>query len=272
MGEKVLELKTVREVIYTCTNMYHQGWCERTGGDISAIIDPEEFGTLLPNKPLRLGELNFDASPLIGRYLVVTASGNYFRNVQYEPLENIGIIKIEDATHYGVYWGLENGGVPTSELATHCLTHSVRLMVNPNHRILIHCHPTHTIAYTYVMPEDEGRLTRILWKMSAECILTFPEGVGYLPWMVNGGKEIGEATAAKAADYRAIIWGQHGIFSAGNNVDEAFGLIEAIEKASTIYMLTKDRLLNPISDENLKKLADSMGVIYNQKVFDTQKS
>lgn len=272
MGEDILQLKTVREVIYTCTNMYHQGWNEGTGGDISAIIDPEEFGDLLPKKPLRTIGLDFDASPLVGRFLVVTASGNYFRNVQYEPLENLGIIKIEDAGHYSVYWGLENNGVPTSELATHCLTHSVRLMLNPNHRILIHCHPTNTVALTYVMPEDEGRIARILWKMSAECIMTFPEGLGYLPWMVNRGREIGEATAAKAADYRAIIWGQHGIIAAGDNVDQAFGLIESIEKASTIYMLTKDRLLNPISDENLRKFADSMGIVYNQKVFDTQKS
>ena len=38
------------------------------------------------------------------------------------------------------------------------------------------------------------------------------------------------------ARVQAVIWGMHGICGAGRTVDEAFGLIETVEKAAQIYM------------------------------------
>lgn len=33
---------------------------------------------------------------------------------------------------------------------------------------------------------DTYSLTKLLWEMHAECIVVFPEGVEYLPWMIAG--------------------------------------------------------------------------------------
>ena len=55
------------------------------------------------------------------------------------------------------------------------------------------------------------------------------------------------------------------IYGAGNNLDEAFGLIETVEKAAQIYMLTAHLpRINTIKDEELKILAEAFGVNYRK--------
>lgn len=71
--------------------------------------------------------------------------------------------------------------------------------------------------------------------MCTECLVVFPEGVGIIPWLVPGTNEIGEATAAKMHEFRLVIWPFHGIYGAGRNMDEVFGLIETAEKAAKVY-------------------------------------
>ena len=93
--------------------------------------------------------------------------------------------------------------------------------------------------------------------MGTECVVVFPDGVGILPWMLCGTNTIGVATAKKMDNYRLVIWAMHGIYGAGKTMDETFGLIETVEKAAQIYMLTAHLpRINTITDENLKELAE----------------
>lgn len=265
MERRIVEMPTVKEVIRLASNMYRLGWDERNGGNISVIIDPEEYTGYLPSEPRRVFHLEFDATPLIGRVFVVTGTGKYFKNVEFAPEDDLGIVRIgKDGHSAELLWGFEDGGRPTSEFPTHLMNHIVRLSVDPKHHVVMHCHATHTLALTYVLPEDEDEITRTLWRMSTECIVVFPEGIGYTPWMVCGGNEIGEATAKKAKDYRLVLWALHGVFGMGQNIDEAFGLIETVEKAATIYFLTQGHVRNTITDDNLKELAAAFKVNYKK--------
>ena len=66
-------------------------------------------------------------------------------------------------------------------------------------------------------------------------------------------------------DYRLVIWGMHGIYGAGRSVDEAFGLIETVEKAAQIYMLTAHMpRINTIKDSEMQELAEFFGVKYRK--------
>lgn len=56
--------------------------------------------------------------------------------------------------------------------------------------------------------------------------------------MLCGTAEIGKATAEKMKSFRLVVWAMHGIYGAGKTLDETFGLIETVEKAAQIYMLT----------------------------------
>jgi rhamnulose-1-phosphate aldolase len=97
--------------------------------------------------------------------------------------------------------------------------------------------------------------------MCTECIVVFPEGLGIIPWMVPGSDSIGRATADKMKHHRAVLWPHHGIFGTGSTLDEAFGLIETIEKAAQIYMLIAGKdIRQRITDEELAELARAFGV------------
>ena len=145
------------------------------------------------------------------------------------------------------------------------MSHMARLTVDPENRIVMHCHPTHTLAMNYVHPLEERAFTHTLWEMSTECIVVFPEGVGVLPWMLCGTNRIGEATAEKMKEFRAVIWGMHGVYAAGKTPDEAFGLVETIEKAAEVFMLTAHLpRINTIRDRELQELAEAFGVAYRK--------
>ena len=119
----------------------------------------------------------------------------------------------------------------------------------------MHTHPTYTIAMNTVCPTDECDFTHKLWQYNTEAIVVFPDGVGILPAMVCGTNEIGEATAAKMNEYRLVVWTNHGIYGVGRDLDEAFGLIETVEKTAQIYMLALGHTVNVIPDEILRGLA-----------------
>ena len=66
---------------------------------------------------------------------------------------------------------------------------------------------------------------------------------------------IGEATANKMKEHRLVTWTNHGIYGAGNDIDEAFGLIKTVEKTAQIYMMTLGHVVNEIPDEVIIGLA-----------------
>ena len=93
----------------------------------------------------------------------------------------------------------------------------------------------------------------------------FPDGIGVLPWMLCGNNAIGEATAEKMKQYRLVVWGIHGIYGVGKTMDEAFGLIETVEKAAQLYMLYAHLPhKNTILDHQLVEIAEHFGVEYRK--------
>lgn len=268
--KNILDAPFVEEMKKTTANMYRLGWDERNGGNISYMLDEKEVAEYLDlNNVIRTIPTGFDAKELIGKIFIVTGTGKYFKNVEYDPENNLGIIRIaEDGTTAELLWGYADGGKFTSELPAHLMSHISRLSVDPENRVVIHSHPTNTLAMNYVHELDEKKFTHTLWEMCTECIVVFPDGVGVLPWMLCGTNEIGEATAEKMKEFRLVIWAMHGIYGAGKNLDEAFGLIETVEKAAQIYMLTSHLpRINTIKDKDMQILAEAFGVEYRKDFF-----
>lgn len=260
----VTKTKFFNEFCDTAANMYRLGWDERNGGNISLLLD-EDMNEYF-NGIIRTIPIPFDASALCGKSFMVTGTGKYFKNVKQNPEENTGIFRIgKDGKTAELLWGYSDGGKFTSELPAHLMSHIVRLKVDPENRVVMHSHPTYTLAMNYVHELDEKKFTHTLWEMCTECIVVFPEGIGVLPWMLCGTNEIGEATAKKMEEFRLVVWGMHGIYGAGKTLDETFGLIETVEKAAQIYMLTCNRpRVNTIRDEDMVKLAEYFGVNYRK--------
>ena len=253
----------VEEMRKTTANMYRLGWDERNGGNISLLLETEEVAEYLDlNNVIRTIPLGFDATAIIGKIFIVTGTGKYFKNVMDDPEANLGIVRIAaDGQTAELLWGYSDGGKFTSEFPAHLMSHMARLSVDPANRVVMHCHPTNLLAMTYVHDLDEKAFTRTLWQMCTECIVVFPDGVNVLPWMLCGTNEIGEATAAKMDTARLVVWAQHGIYGAGKDLDETFGLIETAEKAADIYMkIAHLPLVNTITDEQMHLLEQRFGV------------
>ena len=255
----------------TTANMYRLGWDERNGGNISWMLDEAEVGEYLDlGAVIRTIPLGFDASAVSGKIFIVTGTGKYFKNVEDDPELNLGIVRISnDGCNAELLWGYKDGGRFTSEFPAHLMSHMARLSVDPENRVVMHCHPTHTLAMNYVHELDEKNLTHTLWEMCTECIVVFPDGIGVLPWMLCGTNTIGEATAEKMKEFRLVVWGMHGIYGVGKTMDEAFGLIETVEKAAQVYMLTAHLpRINTIRDHELQELAEFFGVKYRKDYLD----
>ena len=265
--KNILDAPFVKEMCDTTANMYRLGWDERNGGNISYMLDKNEVAEYLDlNNVIRTIPTGFDAAELIDKIFIVTGTGKYFKNVKSDPENNLGIIRIaKDGTTAELLWGYADGGKFTSELPAHLMSHMARLSVDPENRVVMHSHPTNTLAMNYVHELDEKKFTHTLWEMCTECIVVFPDGVGVLPWMLCGTNSIGEATAEKMKEFRLVVWSMHGIYGAGKTMDETFGLIETVEKAAQIYMLTAHLpRVNTIKDEDMKTLAEAFGVEYRK--------
>ena len=269
--KNILEAPFMVEMIRTITNMYDHGWDERNGGNVSLMLDEADVKDYLDLNNVKLKiPTGFTAPELDGKYFLVTGTGKYFKNVQYAPEVNLGIVRV---TAYGelaeLIWGFADGGSFTSEFPAHMMSHVARLKVNPENRVVMHCHPANLLAMTYVHSLDERQFTRTLWQMCTECIVVFPDGVNVLPWMLCGTNEIGEATAEKMQTARLVVWAQHGIYGAGKDLDETFGLIETAEKAAEIFMkIAHLPRVNTITDKQLHLLEKRFKVTAREGYLD----
>ena len=79
--------------------------------------------------------------------------------------------------------------------------------------------------------------------------------------MLCGTNEIGEATAEKMKAARLVVWSLHGIYGAGKDLDETFGLIKTAEKAAEIYKkIAHLPRVNTITDDMMHQLGARFGV------------
>lgn len=268
---KVLNAEFVKDFIRMANDGWQQGWHERNGGNLSYRVKPEEVEMVKEN--FVEGEwcdIGTTVVELSGEYFLVTGSGKYFRNVIINPEDSIGLLEIDQTgTKYRIVWGFVNGGRPTSELPSHLMNHEVkRRKSDGKYRVIYHAHTTNIIVLTFVLPLEDEVFTRELWEMATECPVVFPDGIGVVPWMVPGGREIAVATSKLMEEYDVAIWAHHGMFAAGEDFDSTFGLMHTVEKAAEI--LVKMRSITPqkrqtITADEFRVLAKEFGVTLPEK-------
>lgn len=263
---KVLDAEFVQGFIRMANDGWEQGWHERNGGNLSYRIRPEEVEAVKEDfEPKEWQPIGTTVPKLAKEYFIVTGSGKYFRNVIIKPEDSICIIELDEkGENYRIVWGLVNGGRPTSELPSHLMNHEVKMIATGGkHRVIYHAHPTNIIALTFVLPLEDKVFTRELWEMSTECPVIFPEGVGVVPWMVPGGRDIAVATSELMKKYNLAIWAHHGMFASGEDFDLTFGLMYTAEKSAEI--LVKMLSMQPnkrqtITPDNFRDLAKDFNV------------
>ncbi len=236
---KFLEAEFVQGFMRMADDGWLQGWHERNGGNLTYRVKPEEVESV--KECLNPGEwkpIGTSVPNLAGEYFLATGSGKYFRNVMIKPEDSFCMVELDEkGENYRIVWGLVNGGRPTSELPSHLMNHEVKKLASGGkHRVIYHAHPANVIALTFVLPLEDKVFTRELWEMATECPVVFPDGVGVVPWMVPGGRDIAVATSELMKKYDVAIWAHHGIFASGEDFDLTFGLLHTVEKSAEILV------------------------------------
>lgn len=267
---RFLDAEFVKGFMRMATDGWNMGWHERNGGNLSYRVKPIEVEEVKEElSPREWREIGTEVPNLAGEYFLVTGSGKFFRNVADRPEDSICLIELDEkGEKYRILWGLVNGGRPTSELPSHLMSHEVKSLKNPDYRVIYHTHTTNIIALTFVLPLDEKVFTRELWEMATECPVVFPDGVGVVPWMVPGGREIGVETSELMKSYDIVIWAHHGIFAAGTDFDITFGLAHTAEKSAEILVKTlsmSPNKLQTITPQNFRDLAVDFKVTLPEK-------
>lgn len=262
---KILDAEFVQGFIRMATDGWDMGWHERNGGNLSYRVKPEEVDLVREDfEEKEWQSIGTEVPALSNEYFLVTGSGKFFRNVSLKPEDSICMIELDETgKNYRIVWGLVNGGKPTSELPSHLMNHEVKMKKNPNYRVIYHAHTTYIIALTFVLPLSDEVFTRELWEMATECPVVFPDGVGVVPWMVPGGKDIAVATSELMKQYDLAIWAHHGMFAAGEDFDLTFGLMHTAEKSAEILvkmMSMKQSKSQTITPDQFRHLAKDFGV------------
>lgn len=258
------DLPAVAEVRDLTYKMWLRGWDEAYGGNVTYLLTDEEAQAFAyqpgAGRTAHLAEGIPQA--LRGRYVLVTATGSYFREIRDDPDHLLGIVYLPlEGDEYEIAAGLE-GGRPTSELASHLMTHAVRLAADPQQRVVMHNHATHVVAMTHVGPMDERDFTVALWRTITEAVMVFPDGVGLVPWCVCGTPQIASQTNEKMRTRRVVVWQYHGVFTTGRSMHDAFGLLETVDKCCEVWLAAEAcGHRNPgISDQGIRETAAWFGL------------
>ena len=260
-----LDAEFVQEFIRMANDGWEQGWHERNGGNLSYRVKPEEVELIKENfKAKEWQPIGTSVPNLAGEFFLVTGSGKYFRNVIIKPEDSICMIELDEkGENYRIVWGLVNGGRPTSELPSHLMNLEVKnFKIQITVWSIMHIPPILLHSHLYFHLEDKV-FTRELWEMATECPVVFPDGVGVVPWMVPGGREIAVATSELMKKYDLAIWAHHGMFAAGEDFDLTFGLMHTAEKSAEILVkmlsMRPDKL-QTITPDNFRDLAKDFNV------------
>lgn len=252
-------------------DMWDKGWVEANGGNISVRLNEEEKASFKQTSKDNWLELSRKYPEVGGEIFLISGAGKFLRNIELDPLENIGFVKLnEEGTAYSIAEGFTDGGSPTSELPAHLGSHA--LIKSSGGHVVSHSHATNLMTLTFVEELTTQKLSKLIWQVQTESMLAFPKGIEFVPWLIPGSLELGDETAKALARRPVAVWQYHGVFATGKNLDEALGRIHVAEKAAEIYLKAKSAggIHSVISDDQLRALAEQYSLDYDKDILATR--
>ena len=178
------------------------------------------------------------------------------RDLARWPMENASFIRISDDCNSYVIIA-DNPVKPTSELASHLSMHNYLIGKGSNYKAALHTHPIDLVAMTHNPAFlEKDVLTNLLWSMIPETRAFCPRGLGIIPYQLPGSFELADATIKELEEYDVVMWEKHGICAVGENIMEAFDMIDTLSKSAQIYLTAKSMGFEPtgMSMEQMEEL------------------
>jgi len=239
--------------------LWQRGWAEKNAGNISVDVS-DAIGTVKKLSRFPRIKIKIPGQRLTGRCYLVTTAGSRMRELRQQPEKYLLLVHIaQNLDGYHIVWGGEGSkSQPTSEFISHLKIHAFLREKGSRQTAVIHAHPTHLVALTYIKKYNrEKNLNRLLWSMHPEIRIFIPEGVGLSKYRCPGTVGLADSTVAALENHRLVIWEKHGCIAIGADVHEAFDLIDIAEKTAGIFLLCKNAGFKTrgLSARQLKELA-----------------
>lgn len=244
--------------------LWQKGWAERNGGNltlnITGLADEEmrSLTALVPPKPI-----GAELPHLRGAFFYCKGTNRRMRDLSRNPMQNGSIIRITpDCAHYEII--ADEVVLPTSELPAHLCVHNHLIGEGSSYKASLHTHPTELVAlshHPHFLKKDV--LTRLLWSMIPETRAFCPRGLGIVPYMLPGSVELAETTIRTISDgYDVVLWEKHGVFAVGENITEAFDMVDTLVKSAQIYRDSRAMGFMPegMSEAQMRELAETFGL------------
>ncbi len=232
----------IKEISDVAGYLWEKGWAERNAGNISVNIsnaDVNIFDTDF-EKPEKLSR----SYPLLGNnFIIITGTGTRMRDVRNKPLENLFFLRISaDGEYFSRFniTGKTSHIKPSSELPSHLAIQEMLCSLGRKEKVVVHTHPDDLISLTHIREFcDEERINNMLWSMQPETCVFVNDGVGFVPYLLTGSEKIAQATIKALEKHRVILWEKHGCMAIGETPDEAFDLLDIVNKSASIFLTCK---------------------------------
>lgn len=227
----------VEKVAEVAGYLWEKGWAERNGGNITVNIT-DCVDDAMRAMPAISGQVAIGATlpHLKGKWFYCKGTNRRMRDLARWPMENGSIIRIcDDCAHYEIV--ADAPVKPTSELPSHLSVHNYLIAKGSPYKASVHTHPIQLVSMSH-NPEflKKDVLTNLLWSMIPETKAFCPRGLGIVPYMLPSSVELADETIKAIDDnYDVVMWEKHGVFAVGDDVMEAFDMIDVLNKSAIIY-------------------------------------
>ena len=272
MDSMVLELNSLlNQLGHVGKRLSDIGAAEGAAGNLSICFrEPLDVTILFPK--MEMVELPIPAPDLAGATLIVTGSGRRLRDIIEAPTANLACIIVEAGGRMGKMFTSYDCPFKrvTSEFNSHLAVHhdQMRSREVKLHTVL-HGQPLYLTFLSHLANyQDEQYFNRHLLRWQPETILTFPDGISVLPFMLLASTQLMIETMLALREHQLAVWSQHGVMArSDNSIAHALDLIEYAETAAHYECLNLlgGNLSAGLTPESIRAIAESVKI--QQKIF-----
>lgn len=245
------------------------GAAEAAAGNLSLCIrEPLEITALFPI--IQMIDLPVPAPDLAGTTIIVSGSGRRLRDILDAPTANLACIIVEAGGRTGKMFTSPDCQFKrvTSEFNSHLAVHHDQTRSRDvNLHTVLHAQPVYLTFLSHLIDyQNQEYLNRHLLRWQPETVLTFPKGIGILPFILIGSSQLMIETQIAMREHELVVWSQHGVMTrADNSILHALDLIEYAETAAHYEFLNLigGGLSEGLSPKHLRDVSDSWNIQQN---------
>ena len=247
------------------------GAAEGAAGNISVCLRGSlDVTALFPT--MQIVELPVRVPELAGATVIVTGSGRRLREISDSPKDNLACIVIENSGETGRMFTSESCPFKrvTSEFNSHLAIHHDQMKSSDVQlHTVLHAQPVHLTYLSHIPAYQEERYFNThLFRWQPETILSIPQGIGVLPFIVNGSDDQMAATVESMREHPLVVWARHGVVArADDSLLHALDLIEYAEAAAhyEALNLSTGEKADGLNPDEIRQICEKWGI--SQEIY-----